>query len=51
MSLYKVKVRHDNGYFTLTVSANDPKAAAWLVCEMEGAPLRSVLSVMEVTKA
>jgi hypothetical protein len=51
MSLYKVKMKHDNGHFTLTVSADDERAAAWLACEMEGAPSRSVLLVKEVTKA
>ncbi len=51
MRAWKVTMRHDGGTVALITAASTSGEAASLVCAMERAPLRSVVSVepVEVT--
>lgn len=48
-AVYAVRLRHDGGFFTLSLSARDADDAVRRACAMEGAPRRSVVSVRRVS--
>lgn len=50
MSTYSVTMRHDNGTAHITVAARSQDEAKRLVCEAEGAPLRSAIEVTTLTR-
>jgi hypothetical protein len=45
MKMYKVRLKHDNGFFTLFLAANSTDDAIKKACHEEKAPLRAVRSV------
>lgn len=47
-AIYAVKLRHDNGTFTLSLAARDADDAVRRACALENAPQRAVVSVRRV---
>jgi hypothetical protein len=47
---YRVTMRHDAGTVRIVTAASSPEAACKLVCEAEGAPLRSAVKVERLSE-
>jgi hypothetical protein len=45
MKVYKVRLKHDKGFFTLFLAADSTDEAMKKACDLERAPLRAVRSV------
>lgn len=48
MNSYVVTLRHDAGVIGIRTAASNAEDAVALVCRVEGAPFRAVISVSEV---
>ena len=47
MKFYEVKLKHDSGHITITVVAENKKAARELIMRVEKCPARSITSIKE----
>jgi hypothetical protein len=45
MKVYKVRLKHDKGFFTLFLAADSTDEAMKRACDLERAPLNAVRSV------
>jgi hypothetical protein len=46
---YKVKIKHDNGYFKLIVNAMSYKRAVEVACKAENCPESAIISITDIS--
>jgi len=48
MNTYKIQLKHDTGYYSITTKAKDSVSAIDIICQTEGCPKHAVLSCTEI---